>query len=313
MMQSPHIGLVGKTPRHPEFVRHHASSPLALYFLRWLEEGTGRLHGVRSGGPMAPARFVFTAPGEDSVLVGALAPSTDSVGRAFPLAVFQEMPGSTVAGHFALLPERFQPFLRAGAELLDEAPSLEVGALKERVERLPTTRPGDVRLAERLRQSLLSEQRCAELLQHVSAERPEDGRYYALHTFLTACEGERHREQGLATVTLDCPYPPHQGPVAWLELATRLLRWNSRPPTFFWSEGVHSRLLLSLGAAPPGLLLHLAQPERTGAQFWPLHTERPAARAHARQALSAAQRQVIDSSTSTLEQLLQALTTRGRA
>jgi type VI secretion system protein ImpM len=312
MTQAPHIGLLGKAPRHAEFVRHNAASPLARYLFRWMEEGTGRLHGARSALPTAAASFVFTAPGESSVLVGVLAPSTDSLGRAFPLAVFQEVPAVTVVARYALLPEMFQPFLRASAELLREAASLDVPQLQERAAKLPAARPGDLRVAERLREALLSEKRCAELLQHVNGDLPPEGRYYALHTFLTACTGERHREQGLASVTLDCPFPSHMGPVAWLELASRLLRWSSLPPTFFWSDGEQPRLLLCLGAAPPTLLLHLAQPARTSTQLWPLRTERPAAMAQAKQAMSPTQRRVIDSPSSTLEQLLRALAMKER-
>lgn len=306
MTQASPIGLLGKAPRHAEFVRHNAASPLAQYLFRWLEESTGRLHGARSALPASSASFVFTAPGISSVLVGTLSSSTDSLGRAFPLTVFQEVPASTVAERYALLPEMFQPFLRSSAELLREAASLDVPQLQERAAKLPTVRPGDVRVAERLRESVLSEKRCEELLQHLNGEGPAEGRYYALHTFLTACTGERQREQSLANVMLDCPFPSHLGPVAWLELAARLLRWAALPPAFFWSEGEQPRLLLCLGAAPPTLLLHLAQPTRTGTQLWPLRTERPAAMAHAKRALSVSQRQVIDSSTSTLEQLLRA-------
>lgn len=307
MRQAPPIGMLGKAPRHAEFIRHNAASSLVRYLFRWMEESTGRLHGARSALPTAPARFVFTAPGESSVLVGVLAPSSDSVGRAFPLALFQELPTSEVAGRYALLPEAFQPFLGASEELLREAVSLDLPQLQERAAKLPTTRPGDLRVAERLREALLSEKRCTELLQHIIGDRPAEGRYYALHTFLTACAGERHREQGMAGVTLDCPYPSHMGPVTWLELSARLLRWSAQPPSFFWSDGQQSRLLLCLGAAPPTLLLHLAQPTRTGTNVWPLRTDKPAAIAQAKQALSASQRQVIDSSHSTLEQLLRAL------
>lgn len=309
----PQIGLLGKTPRHAEFVRHHASSPLARYLLRWLEEATGRLHEARSPRPPSRASFVFTAPGEESVLVGVLEPSTDSVGRAFPLAVFQELPASSVVGRCALLPEGCQPFLRAGAELLSLAHTLELPQLLERADRLPPVRTNDPRLAERLRDALLSKEHCAQLLQHVGEARPPEARYYALHTFLTACTGERHREQGVASVVLDCPFPAHLGPVAWLELATRLLGWSTLPPTFFWSEAEHSRLLLCLGAAPPNLLLHLAQPTRSTPQLWPLHTERLVAMEHAKRALSPTQRQVIDSSSSTLEKLLRALVSQERA
>ncbi|MCY1081283.1 type VI secretion system-associated protein TagF [Archangium lansingense] len=307
MTQAPHIGLLGKAPRHAEFVRHNAASPLARYLFRWMEESTGRLHGARSALPTTPVSFVFTAPGESSVLVGVLAPSADSVGRAFPLALFRELPAAEVAGSYALVPETYQPFLRASEALLREAATLDVPQLQERTARLPTARPGDLRVAERLREALLSEKRCTELLQHVLGDRPAEGRYYALHTFLTACAGERHREQGLAGVMLDCPYPSHMGPITWLELATRLLRWSAQPPSFFWSDGQQPRLLLCLGAAPPTLLLHLAQPTRTGTNVWPLRTDKPAAMAQAKQALSASQRQVIDSSQSTLEQLLRAL------
>lgn len=312
MMQAPHIGLLGKAPRHAEFVRHNAASPLARYLLRWLEEGTGLLHGARSALPTAPASFVFTAPGEGSVLVGVLGPSTDSLGRAFPLAVFQEVPAETVVARYALLPEAFQPFFQASVELLREAASLDVPRLQERAAKLPSVRPGDLRVAERLREELLSERRCAELLQHVSGDRPPESRYYALHTFLTACAGERHREQGLANIMLDCPFPSHMGPVAWLELASRLLRWSSVPPAFVWSDGEQPRLLLCLGAAPPTLLLYLAQPARTGPQLWPLRTERPAAMAQAKQALTPAHHRVIDASTSTLDQLLRVLATKER-
>ncbi|WPB79300.1 type VI secretion system-associated protein TagF [Archangium violaceum] len=307
MTQAPHIGMLGKAPRHAEFVRHNAASPLARYLFRWMEESTGRLHGARSALPTTPASFVFTAPGESSVLVGVLAPSSDSVGRAFPLAIFQELPAADVAGRYALLPETHQPFLRASEALLREAASLDVPLLQERTAKLPTARPGDLRVAERLREALLSEKRCSELLQHVIGERPAEGRYYALHTFLTACTGERHREQGMAGVMLDCPYPSHMGPVTWLELSTRLLRWAAQPPSFFWSDGQQPRLLLCLGAAPPTLLLHFAQPSRPGTNVWPLRTDKPAAMEQAKQALSASQRQVIDSSHSTLEQLLRAL------
>jgi type VI secretion system protein ImpM len=307
MTQVPPIGMLGKAPRHAEFVRHNAASPLARYLFRWMEESTGRLHGARSALPTAPVSFVFTAPGESSVLVGVLAPSSDSVGRAFPLALFQELPAPEVAGRYALLPETFQPFFRASEALAREAASLDVPQLQERAAKLPTVRPGDIRVAERLREALLSEKRCTELLQHVIGDRPADGRYYALHTFLTACSGERHREQDMAGVMLDCPYPSHMGPITWLELATRLLRWSAQPPSFFWSDGPQPRLLLCLGAAPPTLLLHLAQPSRTGTNVWPLRTDKPAAMEQAKQALSASQRQVIDSSHSTLEQLLRAL------
>ncbi len=307
VMEPPRTGLLGKAPRHAEFVRYNAASPLARYLLRWLEEGTGRLFMSRGSLPTHPIRFAFTAPGEPVVLVGVLVASTDSVGRSFPLTVFRELPAASLAGQYALLPEAFQPFLQASSELLREAASLELPVLQTRAEALPALRPGDLRVAERLRKELLSEKSCEEMLRAACGEPPAEGRYYAVHTFLAACAGERQREHDLARVVLDCHFPPHLGPLLWLELSSRLLRWPTLPPAFFWSEGEQPRLLLCLGAAAPNVLLHLSQPDRGGTGLWPLRTDRPAALVHARQALSPAQRNVIDSSTSTLEQLLQVL------
>jgi type VI secretion system protein ImpM len=302
------IGLLGKTPRQAEFVRLNTVSPLAQQLHCWLEEGMERVQRARVELPATPHRFVFTAPGLQTALVGVLAASADSVGRGFPLVVFHEQPAAELAGRYALLPEAYEPFLRASSELVRSAPRLSVPELLEQAAQLPSPRPGDFKLAERLRNTILSEHACADLLNPVCANMPPEGRYYALHTFLTACAGERHREQGHAHVVLDCPFDTRMGPIAWLELASRLLRWPSMPPGFLWSEGKQPRLLLCLGAPTSALFLYVAQPERASAQLWPLRTGRAAALANARQALSPTQRRALDSSTSSIEQLLRAVT-----
>lgn len=307
MVQSPRIGLVGKTPRQADFVRLNAATPLGLQLYGWMQEGVERAKKARAELPAEPVYFVFTAPGQKQALVGVMAPSGDSVGRSFPLAIFTEVPSADTASRFSLAPEAFQPFLRAARWLAQAAAELEVPKLLEQAAALPLPGPGDFTVAQRLRDAVLAEQRASELLGPVVEGAPEGGRYYALHTFLTACNGERGREQSAAGVALDCPLSARVGPVAWLELSSRLLRWPSQPPAFFWSEGERPRLLLSLGAATPALFLALAQPGKPGAQVWPLRTERTAAIDNARKGLTAAARQVIDSPSTTLEQLLRAL------
>lgn len=306
-VQSPRIGLLGKTPRQAEFIRLNAATPLALQLYGWMEEGVERARRARVDLPSEPVSFVFTAPGQKQALVGLMAPSMDSVGRAFPLAVFTEVVSAATAPRFALTPEAFQPFLRAASLLARTAAELDVPQLLERAAALPLPGPGDFSVAQRLRDAALAEHRTQDLLGPVVEGTPDGGRYYALHTFLTACVGERGREQSPAGVALDCPLSSRVGPVAWLELSARLLRWPSQPPAFFWSEGERPRLLLSLGAPSPALFMALAQPGRPGAQVWPLRTERPAAIDNARKGLKAAARQVIDAPSTTLEQLLRAL------
>ncbi|MFP2904515.1 type VI secretion system-associated protein TagF, partial [Pyxidicoccus sp. 3LFB2] len=116
-VQSPRIGLLGKTPRQAEFIRLNAATPLALQLYGWMEEGVERARRARVDLPADPVSFVFTAPGQKQALVGMMSPSVDSVGRAFPLAVFTEVASAATAPRFALTPEAFQPFLRAAALL----------------------------------------------------------------------------------------------------------------------------------------------------------------------------------------------------
>ena len=306
-VQSPRIGLLGKTPRQAEFIRHNAATPLALQLYGWMEAGVERSRRARVDLPAEPVCFVFTAPGQKQALVGLMAPSQDSVGRTFPLAVFTEVSSADTASRLALTPEAYQPFLRAAGALAQSAAELEVPQLLERVAALPLPGPGDYSLAKRLLNAVLADHHTVDLLGPVVEGTLEGGRYYALHTFLTACAGERGKEQSPAGVTLDCPLSTRVGPVAWLELSSRLLKWTHQPPAFFWSEGEKPRLLISLGAASPALFLALAQPSRPGAQVWPLRTERPAAIDNARKGLTASARQVIDAPSTTLEQLLQTL------
>jgi hypothetical protein len=82
--------------------------------------------------------------------------------------------------------------------------------------------------------------------------------------------------------------------LTWLELARRLLGWHEAPPSLMWSDGAAGRLLISLGAAPPSLLLYRAKLDHSGASLWPLTTDRVDAIETARQALKPAHMQSID-------------------
>ncbi|MET0404317.1 MAG: TagF domain-containing protein, partial [Cystobacter sp.] len=258
--------------------------------------------------PSGTVSFLFSAPREKNVLLGVFAPSTDEVGRAFPLAIFTELSAASAAHRLALLPAVFQPFLTEGSLLLGAAATLSLPVLTARVDALPFPRPEDFSEAERLWRGMLARRRGAELQAPLRrAEDPPGSAYYAFHTFRTACSGEHHRQQARAHVVLECPLAPGLGPQAWLELASRLLRWTSAPPTFLWSETPEPQLLLCLGAMEPTLLLHLSRADLGGRRVWPLRTPRTAAIAQAARALSEPQRQRIDSSTTNLEELLHAL------
>ena len=275
---SVRVGLVGKAPCQADFLRLQATSPLALALQAWLAEGVEAARAARCALPTGTVYFLFTSPRERDVLLGVFAPSTDGVGRDFPLAVFTELPAPTAANQLALLPMAFAPFLGAGAALLRDAAALDLSGLTARVRALPFPQPEELARARRHLQGVLTSRRGAELLGplNASGEGP-GGAYYALHTFRTACEGERGRQRAAANVVLECPLPPGLGPSVWLELATRLLRWPVQPPSLLWSEVPEPRLLLGLGSLGPEVFPHLARPSRGSPRLWPLRTTRGAA------------------------------------
>jgi type VI secretion system protein ImpM len=300
--------MVGKAPCQTDFLRLHATSAPALALQHWLAEGVEAAHAARCAPLTGTVYFLFTSPREHDVLLGVFAPSMDGVGRDFPLAVFTELPAPTAAHQLALLPMAFGAFLGAGAALLRDAAALDLSELTERLSALPCPQPEDLNRARRHLQGVLTSRRGVELLGplNASSEGP-GGAYYALHTFRLACEGERNRQRAAANVVLECPLPPGLGPAVWLELATRLLRWPSLPPSLLWSETPEPRLLLGLGSLGPEAFLHLARPGRGSQRLWPLRTTRTAAIEQAARALSERQRQLIDSPTTSLEELLHGL------
>jgi len=300
--------MVGKAPCHADFLRIHAASALAVQLQHWLADGVEAAHAARCGLPSGTAFFLFTAPREKNVLLGVLGPSTDGVGRDFPLAVFAELPAPTAANQLAVLPTAFEPFLREGSRLLRDAAALDLTGLTERVRALPYPPPEALARAKRHLQGMLTSKRGSDLLSPLLRPGEEPGGpYYALHAFRSACAGERHRQQDTANVVLECPLPPGLGPSVWLELATRLLRWPSIPPALLWSDTQEPRLLLSLGAMTPELFLHLARPGHGGQRLWPLRTTRATAIEQATRALTEHQRRLIDSPTTSLEELLHGL------
>jgi type VI secretion system protein ImpM len=296
-------GALGKLPRQADFVRLNAGSAPALLLHRWLEAAVEG--GPRSTTPpTSPVRFLFTVPGQETALVGALAPSRDSVGRAFPLALFTEEHAGFLAQHLGSVPTAFEPFLVAAEALLAEAGELGPDALADRMRALPE--PADLPSLDRWRRRVLAEHRGAELLSPLASGAPAEARYYAVSTFLTGCAAEQHQEQGPLRIILECPLAAELGPLPWLELAARRLRWRHTPPALLWTSGDPARLWLGLGAAVPALLAPWLRPGASR-NVWPLSTSRPQALAQARNALSASQRSLIDSPAASLEDLLDAL------
>ncbi len=124
-MNSPVLACFGKVPTHGDFVRHRASSPA----WRLLDEGVqrGLLAARRAQGrafkqafrDMSPLHFVMVTPG--SLLCGAIHPSSDKAGRAYPMIVGMELSGPPQEEAVVMVPLRWAPALRRMARLAERA------------------------------------------------------------------------------------------------------------------------------------------------------------------------------------------------
>ncbi|MGF1468697.1 MAG: type VI secretion system-associated protein TagF [Sandaracinaceae bacterium] len=274
------LGLFGKVPTRDDFVRHPVSGDAARSFERWMEAALDALPGVAGRLPPSPVRAVVHPPGADHSVVAAIVPSRDQAGRPHPLTVLALVPRAEVVAAFPLVPMTYATFLDQAVSLaLRGASDLAYDDLARGLDVLTLPAPLERRHAQDLGEQVLAHPMVPEIhgrLFGASGQAP-----YAYQTLLTACR-DAAQEAGEAPV-LDCPVRVDVDLFHWLELTRRVV---PAPPAFFWVEDPSPRLLLALGEPPPAILGLLADPTVEHPRLWPLTTDRTAALAAARTALS---------------------------
>lgn len=260
-------GAIGKLPARPEYlpVPSGASSFAALD--AWLTSANE--WALRGGGAAWPEAFasgamhgfVFRAPGEppESILAGALAPSHDSAGRLFPLAVAAPL---RMAAALLTRPELL-PFSLEG--LWGEATAALADLLRLRPDETLAVPPlsagadADVSEAASMYDDWVQTLPLRELwallgpaLVHPAA---------TLRFLFEALAPTRGVEQPRTTLSLRLPLGLAGGAAlcVWLDLVRRSLGWRATLPTLFWSHDG------TTGFA----LLHLGRPAKTSlAELW---------------------------------------------
>jgi type VI secretion system protein ImpM len=299
------VAVLGKAPFQGDFIRWNAADPVSSQFHKWLEEGHEAVRRSNLTLPAEPICFVYTAAGGRQALVGMMGPSTDKVGRQFPLTVYVPVDLGPVSGNAATLYGSHQAFFDGARQLLADAAKLSADELAKRAETLGAHASGDSAAADTYRRRAL-----AAPASSLTALFTQDGgaafssKYYAFRTFMMACAAERGKEPTKPGVTLDCPFPEAVGPYPWVEMARRMLQWRGMMPALFWHAGPQPRLLVSLGPPSSTLLLHLAKPDHSSMKLWPLRTKAANAIETAKQALNANQRRALDDEAATTESLI---------
>ncbi len=300
----------GKIKARGDFVRINLGEAFDLP--QWLE---ATLEAIKKQRLTLPeATFLYLKAGAKKVLFGITAPSTDSVGRVSPLALFLTLDASEAVRSYAQLPQH--ALVPAALDLARNCHGMTIEALEAAVAALPTTGRAPLPVAApslppastpapsgglasvtvNLPPSMTTTPPAAPSASApaVSAGAPlasatPENRYYAFRTFALACQqGAASPDSG---IMVDCPIAAPSDIPFWLELTLRLMKSPAVPPGFFVTP---NRLLITLSEVSPLILSLLAKPENQNAKLWPLLSSNARALESAKTALSATQRMAID-------------------
>ncbi len=278
------LGAFGKIPSMGDFASVGAK-PLAS-FESWLEAGMA--HGEAKYKDRWPAlyaagrpyHFVFHgSPGgkEANVMSGVIAPSVDSVGRRFPLAVYAQYSEKRAGNTAPLAPLFLRDFLGDAAQTVDEAGTLAGSdALKERMGGLtaPSFDSESHFTAEYSHWARATPVR--NVWQSIYSDPDTDAPLAVIRSILDSVSPFHGRENLTTLLALRLPLGGGGPMIAafWIDVVRRAAGWRHCMPTLFWSvDGSHS-LLLQLGVTPPSALAELWSPDADNEHVYDLTMSR---------------------------------------
>jgi type VI secretion system ImpM family protein len=122
-MATPPVGLFGKLPSHPDFVRLNAGSPLARVLDAWMQEGLSAMRAQVGNGweatfdRAAPLCFAFRSKDPTDALVGICRPGRDRGGRRYPFLIFAQVHLGRGGQGFHVVPQGYALFLKAARRI----------------------------------------------------------------------------------------------------------------------------------------------------------------------------------------------------
>jgi type VI secretion system ImpM family protein len=261
-------GAVGKVPWRAEYLPVPTQAPSFAAFDAWLTQANDC--AVAGGGPGWPDAFergvmhgfVFRSASDpvDTLLCGALAPSRDSAGRLFPLALGASLQMSPeLLARPELLPFSLeQLWVEAIAGLAD---LVAASPPDGRAPVLGSGHDAEVAEAAGLYDDWVSSLPLGELWALLGSALINPGAtLQLLFETLTPLRGV---ERPQSTLSLRLPLGLAGGAALcfWLDLVRRYVGWQSTLPSLFWShDGTSGVALLHLGKPSKGALAELWMP-----------------------------------------------------
>lgn len=257
----------GKVPALGDFVRTPSPSGEMMAFERWLtqamETGEARVGAAwkRAFAEGAPHAFVWSGTLEKKtrgLLVGVVVPSTDSVGRSFPVVISAPMPLAAFGASSHLAPLLLHGFFQHAAAAAGRAARTRSQAeFHAQVSSVPPPSLDGVAPALARYGAWAKSQLAPELWASVFGEDAERATRSALYLVVESTAAYRGQEAPPLTLGLRVPLGADAPSSAalWLDLVRSAAGWKTTVPTLFISLTAAPRALIQLGAEAPASVL----------------------------------------------------------
>lgn len=260
------VGAFGKTPRAADFLYYGPADADIQAFRAWLEDGVSWAAArtpelwqqLRAEPPVCG--FVFRAPA-GNLLVGALRPSSDAVGRDFPISAYVVLPSRGLGHQPHVLPLWLGELMQhaAGAVLAHDV----LGALAQLEATLSS---GALLPLSGLQQDAHDYWEWANVTELPAAFDTLFGdglgasAVQAVHTIQEAISPFRGKERPKTPLSVRVPLGAAGAGAAafWIDVVRHAARWRDTVPTFFWSSREDGgEAIVQLGDVPASSLSEL--------------------------------------------------------
>jgi type VI secretion system ImpM family protein len=272
------VGIFGKVPWREEYLRLHAQAEPFAKFDAWLTEciewAAARALGGWGEAYRAGRINAFAFRPRDAgvgLLAGAMGPSWDGAGRAFPLVVATTVAPTAELGRCPeTLPLLLEEFWQRASDLVDQVKSAQALEWVEHLAAATATSwsPAVEVLAsyEQWACTLPLAELWTLIYGRLAASQSAAALRIVLHA-LRPCVGI---ERPKTPLTLRLPLGAAGGAAVcfWIDLVRRAARWGATIPSFFWShDGTNGAMLLHLGDPPRSTLAELWMPSAGRDEF----------------------------------------------
>jgi len=257
------VGAFGKTPRAADFLYYGPADADIQAFRAWLEDGvswaaarTPELWQLLRAEPPV-CGFVFRTP-SGSLLAGALRPSSDAVGRDFPISAYAVLPGAGLGNQPHVLPIWLGELMQhaAGAVLAEDVQ----GAITQFEATLSSGTLLPLPGLQQDARDYWDWANATELtvaLDTLFGEGLGASAIPAVHTIYEAISPFHGKERPKTPLSVRVPLGAAGagGAAFWIDVVRRAAAWRDTVPTFFWSSREDGgEAIVQLGDVPASSL-----------------------------------------------------------